>query len=145
MVPMSSPIPPPDDATAKPREAPWGEFARAPLVPVALAATLGLVADRYMEVSGFAALAVGLGGLLAWLVGRRRPSAPLWLAVAAAALASAHHHNHRHSFGADDIGRFATDEPTPVRVRGTLAEEPVHYSPPKPDPLVTEHRTETTV
>jgi competence protein ComEC len=110
---MASPVPPPDDTSPKPPEPPWREFARAPLVPVALAATLGLVADHYGDISGFAALAVGLGGLLAWLVGRDRPSAPLWLAVAAAGLAAAHHHSHRLSFDPDDVGRFAPDEPTP--------------------------------
>ncbi len=140
---MSS-LPPPDDPRTSPPESSWREFARAPLVPIALAATLGLIVDRYAEVSSFAALTVGLAGLVAWLVGRSRPSAPVWLAIAAVGLAAAHHHNHLHSFESNDIGRFAPDAPTPVRVRGTLDEEPVRYRPPKPNPLVTEQKGETT-
>ncbi len=141
---MSSPILPPDDEPAKPSEPPWREFARAPLVPVALAATLGLVLDRYLEVSPIAALLVGVGGLAAWLAGRTRKSAPLWLAVAAAGLAAAHHHAHRHAFDPDDIGTFAPDAPTPARVRGSLVDEPDWFHAPKHDPLVTEQKTETT-
>ncbi|MCE9564552.1 MAG: DUF4131 domain-containing protein, partial [Planctomycetes bacterium] len=140
---MSS-LPPPYVSPTPPPEPAWREFARAPLVPIALAATLGLIADRYADISGFAALTVGLAALVAWVVGRSRPSAPMWLAIAAAGLAAAHHHNHLHSFESNDIGNIAPDVPTPVRVRGTLDEEPVRYRPPKPDPLVTEQKGETT-
>jgi competence protein ComEC len=140
---MSSPAPPPDDdPPAKPPEPAWRAFARAPLAPVAVAATLGLLADRYAGVSMFAGLAVGLGGLLAWLVGRPRPAAAGWLAVAAGGLAAAHHHAH-HQFGPDDVAAFAADAPTPARVRGTLTEEPVYSRSGKPNPLVTEPRPET--
>jgi competence protein ComEC len=141
---MSPHVPPPDTDAPEPREPAWREFARAPLVPVALAATAGLIVDRYVGVSSFAALAVGLGALAAWLVGRDRPSAPLWLAVAAGGLAAAHHHDHRHNFEPNDIGITAPDAPTPARVRGALAEEPVRYRAAKPDPLVTEPKGETT-
>jgi len=132
------------DSSTHRAEPPWREFARAPLVPVALAATLGLIVDRYADVSSFAELTVGFAALVAWIVGRERPSAPMWLAVAAAGLAAAHHHNHLHSFDSIDIGNVAPDVPTPVRVRGTLDEEPVRYRPPKPNPLVTEAKGETT-
>jgi competence protein ComEC len=141
---MSAPVPPPDDAPVKPPEPPWREFAQAPLVPVAIAASLGLVADRYLDVPPIAELLVGVGGLAAWLIGRTRPSAAFWLAVAAAGLAAAHHHAHLHAFDSDDIGNFAQDSPTPARVRATLVDEPDWYHAPKPDPLVTEQKTETT-
>ncbi|MBA4190818.1 MAG: hypothetical protein C0467_22760 [Planctomycetaceae bacterium] len=141
---MSSSLPPPDDPRYRPPEPPWREFARAPLVPVALAATLGLIVDRYAGASSFAALSVGFAALVAWLVGRSRPSAPMWLAIAAAGLAAAHHHNHLHSFEPNDIGYMAPDVPTLVRIRGTLDEEPMRYRPPKPNPLVTEPKGETT-
>ncbi|MFO0825086.1 MAG: ComEC/Rec2 family competence protein [Gemmataceae bacterium] len=141
---MSSTVPPPDAEERKPSEPAWREFARAPLVPVALAATLGLIVDRYGDLSAFTELALGFAALVAWVISWKRPSAPLWLAVAAAGLAAAHHHHHRHSFETDDIGTFAPEVPTPARTRGILAEEPIRYRPPKPDPLVTEQKSETT-
>src|SRR5262245_8292612 len=96
---MSSPIPPPDEPDARPPEPAWREFARAPLVPVALAATAGLVTDRYGDVPFAAGWLVGLVGVATWLVSRSRgaASAGVWLWVAAAGLAAAHHHAHRHS------------------------------------------------
>src|SRR5262245_7315677 len=124
MVVMGSPVPPPDDAAEKSPEPAWREFARAPLVPVALAATLGLIADRYFTVHPIAALLVGIGGIAAWVASRLKPSAPVWLAVSAAGLAAAYHNYHRTAFESDDIGHFAPELPTPARVRGTLLEEP---------------------
>src|SRR6476620_7785192 len=64
--------PSPDEPKVKSPEPPWREFARAPLVPVALAATCGLVADRYADVPFGASVAVGLFGLVAWLVSHAR-------------------------------------------------------------------------
>ena len=128
----------------RPRPPAWREFARAPLVPVAAAVTLGLAADRYLAVLPLGALLVAVGGIAAWLASRAKPSAPVWLAVSAAGLGAAYHNYHRTAFEPDDIGHFAPDTPTPARVRGALAEEPVWTRPPKPDPLVTEPRGETT-
>jgi competence protein ComEC len=126
-----------DDPSRRPGPPPWVEFARAPLVPVALAATAGLVADRYLTVPldvGFVVAAVGLAG---WVVARSRSSsaalALLWMAFAG--LAAARHHTYRHSFAPDDVGEFALAEPSLVRVRGVLAEEPVARFAPKSDPL----------
>jgi competence protein ComEC len=141
---MSAALAPDDDATVKPPEPAWREFARAPLLPVALAATLGVVVDRYFTVQPVTALLVGVGGIAAWLASRLRPSAPLWLAVAAAGLAAAHHTHHRTAFEPDDIGHLAPEWPTPARVRGTLVEEPDWHRAPKPNPLVTEQKGETT-
>jgi competence protein ComEC len=128
-----------------PHEPAWKEFARAPLVPVALAATAGLVADRY---GGFpvgaellvaaAAIAVGLVQLV------RAEAAAVWLWVAAGALAAAHHHAHRHGYAADDIGYVAADRPVPCKVRGVLVDEPTRFPPPKPDPLRAMPGIETT-
>src|SRR4051812_19053155 len=96
----SAPAPPPPEPA-------WKEFARAPLVPLALAVTAGLIADRYGSISANGGLLASGAALLAWVVARARSSASaaLWLWVAAAALAAAYHHAHRHSFAADDIGR----------------------------------------
>ena len=88
---------------------------------------------------GFAALAV-------WGIARFRNAAAagVWLWAAAGGIALAHHHQYRHSFGPNDIATFATDSPTPARLRGTLAEEPVITRAPRPNPLVFERRTEVT-
>src|SRR5262245_35261468 len=116
MVAMSAAPPAaPDDPPVKPAEPPWRDFARSPLVPVALAATCGLVADRSAGVPFAAGMAVGVVGLIVWLIAQSRSAAsgPVWLWVTAAGLAAAHHHAHRHSFGPDDIATFASERPNP--------------------------------
>src|SRR5205823_3225542 len=45
----------------------------------------------------------------------------------------------------DDVGNFATTRPTPARIRGTLDDEPARFRPPKPDPLLSVQKLETTV
>src|SRR5688572_29292765 len=102
---MSS-SPPSTSASPKPAEPAWKEFARSPLVPVAMAVTLGLIADRYGPVPLHVSLFAAVGALVGWFVARRRsqPAAVGWLWVAAAALAAAHHHNQRYEFDADDLG-----------------------------------------
>jgi competence protein ComEC len=130
----------------KPAEPAWKEFARAPLVPVALAATVGVLADRYAVIPLAVGLLVAVGGLVGWGVARYRRSGPaaLWLWVAAAGLAAAHHHAERRLFRPDDIGQFAPERPTPVRLRGVLDEEPTSLHRPKPDPLLSMPKAETT-
>jgi competence protein ComEC len=134
--------------TLVPAEPAWKEFARAPLVPVALAASVGLILDRYAAPRLAGELLVCGLAIAAWLVVSRlrpRESAAVWLWLAAGALAAAHHHMHRNAFADDDIGRFTTDRFTVVRLRGTLDEEPARFRPPKLDPLRTVQKTETTV
>src|SRR5579871_4321378 len=142
---MSSPAPDPADAL-KPAEPAWKEFARSPLVPVALAATAGLILDRYIGVPLDGSIAAAFGCLIGWSVARARQSlsAPAWLWLAAGALAAAHHHD-RHTVPADDIGTLAPDAPSPAVLRGTLDEEPTRYRPPKPDPLLALPKVGTSV
>ncbi len=142
---MSSPSPLLDDAPPRPPEAPWREFARAPLVPVALAASAGLLADRYIGVPLAAGVVAAVVALVGWFCTRTAaPQTALgWLMVCTGALAAAHHHSHRHSFDSDDIGRFAKDVPAAIRVRGTLADEPDRHRPPRHDPLLTMQRDAT--
>ena len=141
-----TPVLPPDDAIENPPQPVWREFARAPLVPVALASSVGLMLDRYGSIPAATGWITSVVGLVLWLIARSRraKSAAVWLWLAAGGLAAAYHHEYRHSFDADNIATFASDTPTPVRVRGTLDEEPVRSRPPRPNPLVTEQRTETT-
>jgi competence protein ComEC len=101
---------------------------RQPLVPVALAATAGILLDRL----AVAPLPLWLGGvgvaLLGWAVARRQggPCERLWLALAAAALAGAWHHV-RQLPPAHDLGRLTREGPIPVRVRGVVVAGPDHH------------------
>lgn len=139
---MSSPAPLPDESDARPPEPAWREFARAPLVPVALAATAGLCADRYVGVPLGAGLLAAVVALVGWHFTRK--SAPRtaygWLLVCTAALAAVHHHSHLHFIHSDDISYFTKDAPIAVSVRGRLAEEPDRFRPPRYDPLLTMQR-----
>jgi competence protein ComEC len=134
---MADPTPAPDP--------PWKEFARAPLVPVAVAATLGLVVDRAFGPPLGGALLVAAAGILGGLATRFRTPAFLW--VAFAGLAAAYHHDHRHRFPADDIGTFAVEHPQLARVRGILLDEPTTKLAPRHDPLagITAQDRDTTV
>lgn len=112
-------------------------IAASPLVPIALAATLGLLADRYLSVPLAADLVVLVVGFLFWVqLSRRHPrAAPAALCVVAGCLAAIHHHAHRSIFRSDDIGAVAEETPKLARVRGTLDEEPSVIWRPRDDPL----------
>ena len=136
---------PPDELSTPPPEPPWREFARAPLVPVALAISLGLLVDRYGHVPEATGWVLAGLGLVVWGIARARAaeSAIVWLWIAAAGLGTTYHHLHRHSFPANDIGAFASEALKPARVRGSLIDEPSRFSVPKYDPLVTEPKAGT--
>ncbi len=100
---------------------------RAPLVPFALAVTLGIVVDRYAPIPLLVSLLAGAVFLLAWLIAQigARSGLPIaYLALAAAAFGAAYHHFQRDFYPADDVGNFAPSEPRPVALRGTIDEEP---------------------
>lgn len=109
----------------------------APLVPVALAVTAGVAADRLIGVPLSASAITFIGGLVAWMVAARKSFARglPWLWVALAALGALHHRQFRDIYPADDIGHAATEEPRLVRLRGKLVEPPTTSAPAKPDPL----------
>ena len=120
-------LPPPDaDDPSRPAEPAWAEFARAPLVPVAVAVAVGLVADRYLAVPLDAELAAAAAGLAAWVAARdRRPdlaAVALWACFAG--LAAAHHHTRLYVVAPDDIGHAAGPAPVIARVRGMIDEPP---------------------
>jgi competence protein ComEC len=136
-LPATAALPDLDELPHRPAEPAWREFARAPLVPVALAATAGLIADRYAGVSFDAGMLLAAAGLIGWFVLRNRRArfavALLWASFSG--VAAAYHHAHRHFFDANDIGEFARPEPALVRVRGVLTDDPVTRFAPRADPL----------
>lgn len=134
-----------DELPDTPPPPPWREFAAAPLMPVAIAATVGLVADRYVGVPGVVGLGVTAGGLVGWFVFRARPLALVWLWVACGGLAAFLHHAHRSEFPPTDIARFARLEPVILKVRGTLADEPTTRRANTTDPLAPVRRGEVDV
>jgi competence protein ComEC len=101
---------------------------RAPLVPVALAATAGIVLDRYASLPLVPTFATALSGLAlltmcAWK--QKVIGALLGLAITVAALGASYHHWRRDVYAADDIGRFASPDPRPVLLRGVVDSEPL--------------------
>jgi competence protein ComEC len=116
-------------------------------VPVAIALTAGIVADRYAGIPWPVSLAAALGFLAAsaaTCMGRQRLLSLLYFAGAVAASGAAYHHCYRNVYPADDIGEFATPEPRPVKLRGTLVEEPTVSLHPKNDPLQSFERPDPT-
>ncbi len=140
------PATPDTELSQQPRDAAWREFARAPLVPVALAVTTGLILDRYGDVPAITGWVLGVVGLVLWSVGRARGAATsvVWLWVAVAGLGAIYHNLYRNHVEPNDISQFATEIPTPARIRGIVVEEPVRHRPPRNDPFVTEQLSETT-
>jgi competence protein ComEC len=100
---------------------------RAPLIPLALAVTAGIVADRYLAINSLLALIVAVLGLAGWTAARSRPQPwlpLLCIGLSAAALGAAYHHISRETYAEDDIGNLATAVPQPVHLRGVIEEEP---------------------
>jgi len=123
----------------------WQEFARAPLVPVAIVVTLGLVGERYVQPPGEFWIAVSLGSLLAWMVAfvRRSKAAGLWLCLAAGGAAGGYLHVHTRVFPPDDIGEIARETFAITRLRGSLTDEPITRQPARSGPLLTLPQDET--
>ncbi len=100
---------------------------RAPLIPVALASTLGILLDRYLAIPpGFSAAAT-VAALLAWCFHRKGKHADLafvYLWGACAGVGAIYHHQARDGSAGDDIRYFAGLEPKPARVQGFVASEP---------------------
>jgi competence protein ComEC len=121
---------------------------RAPLVPVALAATLGVALDRYFGLPLPVCLLAALAALVAWAValfGCRSGLAAVYLWLTVAALAAGYHRSYREWYVTDDIGNAVTPEPRPAHLRGVLEEEPHSTGEPTPNPLQGLPHHETTV
>lgn len=119
---------------------------QAPLVPVALAATAGIVLDRFASVPLGISLVAAAGFLTAWAMvrtGRQRGLALAYLLGAVAALGAAYHDCYRNSYPADDIGRFADEQPRLARLSGMVADEPITVRQPD-EPLRSRPRSDST-
>ncbi len=142
MVPI--PAPPAKAPAAPAGDALW----RAPLVPVALALTAGIVLDRYASVPLPISLLAAVAGIIAWLaasMNRQGGLSLVYLFGTVAALGTAYHHWFREVYAADDIGEYATADPRPVKLRGVIAEEPAVIRHPKDNPLKSYARPDPTV
>ncbi|HYT87458.1 MAG TPA: ComEC/Rec2 family competence protein [Gemmataceae bacterium] len=114
-----------------------GSVWRAPLLPLTLAATAGIVIDRYADLPLTASLITAAACLLAWAVvslGRQPGLALIYLWGSVGALAAAYHHWYL-EIDADDVAHHATEEIQPVLLRGTCATEPVIPALPMHDAL----------
>lgn len=102
-----------------------GSFASAPLLPIAMAAAVGVVADRYGSPFGTPAWAAVAGVLAALaLLGRSRGWGLAALFLSFAALGGGWHHHRWTDLAADDLARSDFGEGRPAWVRGVLVEVP---------------------
>src|SRR5258706_9096549 len=109
----------PTASAQDPKPPPLRELiAESPLVPFALAATFGLLVDRYVGIRIGVVGGVAFLAFVFWFLLQRRRSraAPAALWIAAGCLAAIHHHAHRHIFRSDDIANLADHEPKLARV-----------------------------
>jgi competence protein ComEC len=110
--------------------------------------TAGIVADRYAALPLFASMLVAGVSLAAWFATRqsRHAGLPLiYLGLTGMALGSAYHHLYREGYPPDDLGNYAAIDPRPVRLRGTLVEEPTVSWQVHDDPLQSFDRDDPTV
>jgi competence protein ComEC len=110
-----------------------GSIWLAPLVPVALAATAGIVFDRHSSVPPALSLLALAACLIAWGAARfsaQKGLALIYLWGAVAAVGSLYHHARHEAPAEDDISFHATAEPRPAALRGALDSEPAHFPRP---------------
>ncbi len=118
------------------------QFWQAPLVWVALAATLGVVLDRQLSVDLTTSLTIVFASVVLWLCAYRTRVTPsayaggslghaggstalLFLTTALVGCGMIHHHLSTRRIAAhNDVSGLATEEPRPVQLTGTVASEP---------------------
>ncbi|MGH7127906.1 MAG: ComEC/Rec2 family competence protein, partial [Planctomycetaceae bacterium] len=101
--------------------------ARSPALPVAAAFIAGVLFDDWAGPAFLFWLAFAFVAWAAWLVVFRRGrdrAAPVLLLLCCAAAGGARHHLFLSVRGDDDVSLFATEDGTPVRLIGTLVDQP---------------------
>lgn len=112
----------------------WG----APLVPVALAFTAGILIDRLTHIPLAGSLFVAAVMLVAWGInnfGGKPGLSLVYLALAVSAGGAGYHHYRRDCQPSHDVRWIAEDEPRVLEVRGLLDDEPRQRWQQKDDPL----------
>src|SRR5262245_37791275 len=85
---------------------------RAPLVPIALALTLGILLDRYLAIPPLVSFGASSAALVAWTANLRATSRGLfYLWGACVGLGAAHHQMARDGIADNDIRNLAAIEP----------------------------------
>lgn len=100
----------------------------APLVPVALLLTAGVILDRTLIVPIPVSLGATAFSLLAWFVFSRSSQQGLaltYLGMSLIGLGTLYHHAHRHYLPASDLSHFANHDGTTARIRGVVHSAPV--------------------
>src|SRR5262249_44440965 len=118
--------PPAVPATARPARVGLRAW-QAPLVPIALAGSAGIILDRHFDVPLPISLMGALASLAAFVLhgfDRRPLPGLLYLWTGCAALGCGYHHWHRNSAAVDDVRYLASDELRPVRLRGVVESPP---------------------
>ena len=121
---------------------------RAPLVPIALAFTSGIVLDRSCEIPLQLSLLVLLASLVTWVVVMKGGSTlmpPLCLAISSLAFGVAYYHLRMDTVSTDDLARLAKPEAQPIHFRGYLEQEPSILWQNVTDPLRSIPRTDPTL
>ncbi len=119
--------------TAPPQLPVWS----APLVPVAVALTIGIVCDHFLVVPLAASLGACFVCLLAAMIFPYTPRQPLafvYLWGSVAAFGALYHHWQRHRIAPNDLSHVVQVETRPIRLRGVMHGAPI-FQPGKPDPL----------
>src|SRR4051812_28552454 len=118
-------------------------FRHAPLVPVAVAFTGGILLDRLWPVPFLVAFLAAVPCLALWAL-VPRPAAFAFMLATLVALGAAWHHC-RHSLSADgDLSERVSELAAPVTLRGWVDREPLGRPAPPHDPLRTMDRVEST-
>lgn len=109
----------------------------APLFPVAVAGTLGIVCDRLDPLPIPTGWLVALGMLLGWGIARRSNPllAQVFLWLCWFGLGVGYHHSWRWDYPPSDLSHYATPEPKLVQIRGLLRDEFVSRLPQANHPL----------
>lgn len=123
---------PSSPADTSPADSHRRSFGRFPLVPVALAVSIGIVTDRFLQLAPAIHVAFSVGscfGLLSGLRIRSRHLAALSALVLCGAAGALHHHLIWWSTPEDDIGRQLRARPTLMKISGRVADRPAILLP----------------